>query len=63
MNVCDKCKKNPAELRISFKTKSFDLCNSCALKIVGWIEAKPFKEKLKELYDISFKTGYGVVYK
>lgn len=49
--VCDKCKKNPVTITLKFRTKSFALCERCALKIVSWLEEKPLKEKMNILWD------------
>lgn len=51
MLVCDKCKKEPVCITIPFKTKKFDICETCAKKLVAWLEDAPLKEKLKKLYD------------
>jgi hypothetical protein len=58
MKVCDKCKKEPVILTLRFKTKSFDLCKKCSLKIVNWLEDKPLKEKMSNLWNQSLEN-YG----
>lgn len=43
MEVCDRCLKEKVEVTINFKTKKFDICKKCALKIINWLEKKPGK--------------------
>lgn len=58
MKVCDKCLKKQVSITLRFRTKSFELCDECAKRIVAWLEKKPIKEQLSNLWDKT-KGDYG----
>ena len=58
MRVCDKCKKNKVEVTLLFKTKEFEVCTKCASKIVAWLENKPLKDKMTDLWNKT-NTDFG----
>lgn len=58
MLVCDKCKKEQVCLTLTFKTKKFDICETCAKKLVSWLEdSKTLGEKFKDLKKDSFNKA------
>lgn len=60
LSLCDKCKKNPPTITLKFKTKSFDLCDACAKKIVSWLEKPTLKEGFSQLWEKSKNMGGGI---
>ena len=60
MIICDKCRKEPVAVTLSFKTKSFEICEKCALKIVAWLEKPQFKKQLGEVWERAKNIGGGI---